>query len=149
MIQPTIGVMPPSEGKMSLFECGIPPSGGKMMPSEGGIRGVATDFLVGGGGRIVGRVTYLPQNTPKIRKTLEFGHFILESGGSTQPVFKSAGVRTPDPPPPRRRRPLGGMSPPKGRMAPSESGMPPSWADSAAPRQLCPPRSFFSGCAPV
>ena len=51
------------------------------------------------GGRIVGRVANLPQNTLKIGKTPDFGHFILESGGgSTRPVFKSAGVRTPPPP---------------------------------------------------
>ena len=58
-------------------------------------------FEWGGGGRIVGRVANLPQNTLTIGKTQDFGHFILESGGSTPPpVFKNAGVRTP-----RRRRP--------------------------------------------
>ena len=53
------------------------------------------------GGRIVGRVANLPQNTLKIGKTPDFGHFILESGGqgSTDQVFKSAGVRTPPPSP--------------------------------------------------
>ena len=55
------------------------------------------------GGQIVGRVANLPQNTLKIEKTPDFGHFILESGGSNDPIFKSAGVRTPRPP--RRRRP--------------------------------------------
>ena len=155
--------MPPSEGKMALFECGIPPSegkkppfeggmppfsvimpssGGKMLLSEGGIRGVATDFLVGGGVESWQGGLPTPRYPKNQKKTLDFGHFILESGGSSQPVFKSAGVMTPDPP---SATPLGGMSPPKGRMAPCESGMPPSWADSAAPRQLCPPRNFFLG----
>ena len=61
------------------------------------------------GGRIVGRVTNLPQNTLKIEKTPDFGHFILEFGGSTHPVFKSAGVRTPDPPSATPLRPAVGF----------------------------------------
>ena len=44
-------------------------------------RGVATDFLVGGGGRIVGRWLTYPQNTLKSKKVPDLGHFILESGG--------------------------------------------------------------------
>ena len=39
----------------------------------------------------------LPQNTLKIGKTPDFGHFILESGGSNRPVFKS-GSGPPDAP---------------------------------------------------
>ena len=43
------------------------------------------------------------QPTPKYpknrKKTPDFGHFILKSGGSTHPVFKSAVVRTPPTPP--------------------------------------------------
>ena len=56
------------------------------------------------GVRIVGRVANLPQNILKIGKK----HRILATsfsnlGGSHDPIFKSAGVRTPRPP--RRRRP--------------------------------------------
>ena len=62
-------------------------------------RGVATDFWVGGG-RIVGRVANLPQNTLKIGKIPDFGHFILESGGVDPPGFQKCGGRDPRPPPP-------------------------------------------------
>ena len=52
------------------------------------------------------------QPTPKYpknrKKTPDFGHFILESGGLTTPVFKSAGVRTPPPPDPPSATPLVG-----------------------------------------
>ena len=65
-------------------------------------RGVATDFRMGGGSnrRQGGQPT--PKYPKNLKKTPDCGHFILESGGSTRPVFKSAGVtvRTPRPPPP-------------------------------------------------
>ena len=43
------------------------------------------------------------QNTPKLGKTPDFGHFILESGGVDTPGFQKCGGQ--DPPTPRRRRP--------------------------------------------
>ena len=58
---------------------------------------------VGGGGRIVGGVVNLHQNTLKIEKTPHFGHFILESGGRPPRFSKVRGLGSPTPP--RRRRP--------------------------------------------
>ena len=42
---------------------------------------------------------------PKNRKIPDFGYFILESGGSNDPIFKGAEVSPPPPTLPRRRRP--------------------------------------------
>ena len=68
------------------------------------------------GGRIVGRVANLLQNNTKIEKTPDFGHFILESGGSTDPIFKSAGVRTPRTPSPPPTPPPVGDAPAPGDL---------------------------------
>ena len=68
-------------------------------PSTPTYQGRRHGFLSGGGGsnrRQGGKPT--PKYPKNRKKTPDFGHFILESGGSTRPVFKSAGVRTPPPP---------------------------------------------------
>ena len=54
------------------------------------------DFWVGG--QIVGSVAKYPQNTLKSEKTLDLGHFILESGGYILPDFKSGGYEYPPSP---------------------------------------------------
>ena len=51
------------------------------------------------GGQVVGRVVNLPQNTLKIGKNTGFWPLHSRIWGSTHPVFKSAGVRTPLTPP--------------------------------------------------
>ena len=52
------------------------------------------------GGRIVGRVANLPQNTVKIEKTPDLGHFILESGGGGGRTTRFSKVRGSGPPNP-------------------------------------------------
>ena len=51
--------------------------------------------FLSGRGRIVGRVANLPQNTLKIEKTPDFGHFIRESGGFETPGFQKCGGQDP------------------------------------------------------
>ena len=63
----------------------------------------ASPLIFEWGGRIVGRVANLPQNTLKIGKNAGFWSFHSRIWGSTDPIFKCAGIRTPppsDPPPP-------------------------------------------------
>ena len=68
-------------------------------------RGVATDFLVGwggGGGPNRRRGGQPTPKYPKNRKNTGFWPLHSRIWGSTHPVFKSAGVRTPDPLPRER-----------------------------------------------
>ena len=73
---------------------GIPQSA-----NVGGDQGRRHGFLSERAGRIVGRVPNLPQNTLKIGKNTGFWPLHSRIWGSTTPVFKSAGVRTPPPTP--------------------------------------------------
>ena len=74
------------------------------------IRGVATDFWVGG--RIVGRVANLPQNTIKIGKDTGFWplHSRIWGGGRNPRFSKVRGSGPPPPPTPPSATPLRRMS---------------------------------------